>query len=87
MHQMSQTPVLTTSNGNPIDDNQNSLTAGQYGPVLIQDFALIDKLGRRRTRPVVILLSKTKNQLNLIESVSQSVLSTPRALARMGILK
>jgi catalase len=44
---MSSTPnssILTTSNGNPIDDNQNSLTAGEYGPILLQDFALIDKL-------------------------------------------
>ncbi len=36
--------VLTTSNGNPVDDNQNSLTAGEYGPILLQDFHLIDKL-------------------------------------------
>lgn len=36
--------ALTNSNGAPIDDNQNSLTAGQYGPVLLQDFNLIDKL-------------------------------------------
>jgi len=36
--------TLTTSNGNPVDDNQNSLTAGQYGPILLQDFHLIDKL-------------------------------------------
>ncbi|KAG0232411.1 hypothetical protein BGW42_008202 [Actinomortierella wolfii] len=36
--------VLTTSNGNPVDDNQNSLTAGEFGPVLLQDFHLIDKL-------------------------------------------
>lgn len=25
--------VLTTSNGNPVDDNQNSMTAGPYGPM------------------------------------------------------
>ena len=35
---------LTTSTGMPIDDNQNSVTAGEYGPVVISDFALIDKL-------------------------------------------
>jgi catalase len=28
----------------PIDDNQNTVTAGEYGPVLISDFHLIDKL-------------------------------------------
>ena len=36
--------VLTTSSGQPIDDNQNSVTAGEYGPVVISDFHLIDKL-------------------------------------------
>ncbi|KAF8924117.1 hypothetical protein BGZ58_002137, partial [Dissophora ornata] len=25
-----QTKVLTTGNGNPVDDNQNSMTAGQF---------------------------------------------------------
>jgi catalase len=36
--------LLTTSNGNPVDDNQHSLTAGPDGPILLQDFQLIDKL-------------------------------------------
>jgi len=35
---------LTTSTGNPIDNNQNSLTAGPNGPICIMDFTLIDKL-------------------------------------------
>ncbi|OLY84564.1 Catalase [Smittium mucronatum] len=35
---------LTTSNGNPVHNNQTSTTAGPTGPVLIQDFHLIDKL-------------------------------------------
>ena len=26
---------LTTSQGHPVDDNQNSITAGEYGPVAI----------------------------------------------------
>jgi catalase len=38
------TNVFTTSTGMPVDDNQNSVTAGEYGPVLISDFHLIDKL-------------------------------------------
>lgn len=37
---------LTTSSGMPIDDNQNSMTAGPNGPILLQDFHLIDKLAR-----------------------------------------
>lgn len=36
--------ILTTSNGNPVDNDQTSITAGPWGPVLIQDFHLIDKL-------------------------------------------
>ena len=35
---------LTTSSGNPIDDNQHSMTAGPKGPILLQDFTLVDKL-------------------------------------------
>lgn len=36
--------TLTTSNGNPVENDQTSITAGINGPVLIQDFHLIDKL-------------------------------------------
>ena len=36
--------TLTDSFGHPIDDNQNSLTAGVGGPTLLQDNHLIDKL-------------------------------------------
>ncbi len=39
--------VLTTSAGNPVADNQNSLTAGPRGPVLIQDYQLIEKLAHQ----------------------------------------
>lgn len=35
---------MTTSSGNPVDDNRNSLTAGPRGPILLQDFTLLDKL-------------------------------------------
>jgi catalase len=37
-------PQLTTSNGAPVENNQNSLTVGPDGPTLLQDFHLIDKL-------------------------------------------
>lgn len=36
--------TITTSSGSPVDDNQNSLTAGPNGPILAQDFHLLDKL-------------------------------------------
>jgi len=41
---MAGKPVLTTSWGSPVNDNQNSITAGPDGPVLLQDTHLIDKL-------------------------------------------
>ena len=37
-------PRLTTASGIPVDDNQNSLSAGARGPLLLQDFHLIEKL-------------------------------------------
>lgn len=35
---------LTTSHGNPVGDNQNSLTAGERGPLLMQDYQLLEKM-------------------------------------------
>ncbi len=35
---------LTTAAGIPVGDNQNSLTAGPRGPILMQDFHLIEKM-------------------------------------------
>jgi catalase len=37
-------PILTTASGIPVADNQNSLSAGPRGPLLLQDFHLIEKL-------------------------------------------
>ena len=38
---------LTTSAGNPIADNQNSITAGARGPLLMQDYQLLEKLAHQ----------------------------------------
>ena len=40
-------PVLTTSAGAPVADNQNSATAGPRGPVLMQDWQLVEKLAHQ----------------------------------------
>jgi catalase len=37
-------PKLTTNFGAPLADNDNSLVAGARGPVLLQDFQLVEKL-------------------------------------------
>src|SRR5277367_3294602 len=38
---------LTTTGGNPVADNQNSLSAGPRGPLLLQDYQLIEKLAHQ----------------------------------------
>jgi catalase len=43
---MSEKKVLTTEGGAPVDDNQNSQTAGPGGPILLQDAHLVEKLAR-----------------------------------------
>ncbi|CAI9402160.1 Catalase [Pleomorphomonas sp. T1.2MG-36] len=44
---MTDRPIQTTTAGAPISDNQNSLTAGSRGPVLMQDWQLIEKLAHQ----------------------------------------
>ena len=42
---MDDKDVLTTSAGAPIADNQNAMTAGPRGPVLLQDYRLTSDRG------------------------------------------
>ena len=42
--EMKKPDTLTTSVGIPIADDQNSITAGTRGPILMQDVALVEKL-------------------------------------------
>jgi catalase len=46
LHQQADSPavLLTTNQGVPVSDNQNSLKAGARGPVLLQDFILREKI-------------------------------------------
>src|SRR3989337_8069 len=44
---MSKKPNLTTTAGAPVADNQNSITAGARGPVLLQDYQLLEKLAHQ----------------------------------------
>ncbi len=41
---MSQGKTLTTAAGAPVADNQNSRSAGPRGPLLLDDFHLVEKL-------------------------------------------
>jgi len=42
---MTEDKTLTTASGIPVADNQNSLTAGERGPILMQDFYPDGKTG------------------------------------------
>ena len=44
---MSDRPILTTTAGAPVPDNQNSLTAGPRGGVMLQDYQLLEKLAHQ----------------------------------------
>ncbi len=39
--------IMTTTGGNPVADNQNSISAGPRGPLLLQDYQLIEKLAHQ----------------------------------------
>jgi catalase len=39
--------TMTTTAGNPVADNQNSISAGPRGPLLMQDYQLIEKLAHQ----------------------------------------
>lgn len=41
---MNDKKILTTASGAPVADNQNSRTAGPRGPLLLDDFHLVEKL-------------------------------------------
>jgi catalase len=42
-----KTPTMTTAGGAPVGNNQNSLSAGPRGPLLMQDFHLLEKLAHQ----------------------------------------
>jgi len=44
LHQLATETVLTTNQGVPISDDQNSLTIGPRGPTLLEDFHLLEKI-------------------------------------------
>ena len=50
---MSDSKKLTTSAGAPVADNQNSITAGPRGPLLVQDYQLIEKLAHQNRERIL----------------------------------
>ena len=44
---MSDRPTMTTTAGSPVPDNQNSITVGPRGGVMLQDYQLLEKLAHQ----------------------------------------
>jgi catalase len=64
--------TLTTDGGSPVGDNQNSQTVGEHGPVLLQDFHLIEKLARfdRERIPERVVHARGTGAHGIFESYS-----------------
>ena len=67
---------MTTSGGNPIADNQNSLSAGPRGPLLMQDYQLLEKLAHQNReripeRPVHAKGSAAYGTLTITQDISK----------------
>jgi catalase len=68
--------TLTTTAGAPIADNQNALTAGDRGPLLIQDYQLIEKLAHQNRERIPERVVHAKGwgafgQLTITHDISQ----------------
>ena len=61
--------TMTTTGGDPVADNQNSLTAGERGPVLLQDYQLIQKLAHqnRERIPERVVHAKGSGAFGVLE--------------------
>lgn len=58
---MADKPVLTTTSGAAVPDNQNSITAGARGPLLMQDYQLLEKLAHQNRERTTACTMKPAN--------------------------
>ena len=80
-------PQLTSASGAPIGDNQNSQTAGPRGPVLMQDWWLIEKMAHfnRERIPERVVHAKGSaayGTLTITQDISR--FSKARLFSRVG---
>jgi len=73
---MSNKKRLTTSAGAPVADNQNSISAGPRGPLLLQDYHLIEKLAHQNRERIAERVVHAKGwgafgTLTITEDISQ----------------
>ena len=62
--------TLTNNFGAPVPDNEHALTAGERGPVLLQDYLLIEKLAHfdRERIPERVVHAKGAGAFGYFES-------------------
>jgi catalase len=77
---MIQRKTMTTSGGSPVGDNQNSLTVGPRGPVLMQDLLLIEKMAHfnRERIPERVVYAKGSGAHGVFE-VTQDITKWTKA--------
>ncbi|WP_316571628.1 catalase KatA [Neobacillus sp. YIM B06451] len=78
---------LTTSWGAPVGDNQNSITAGQRGPTLIQDVHLLEKLAHfnRERVPERVVHAKGAGAHGFFEVTKDvSIITKAKFLSEVG---
>ena len=63
--------VMTTAAGCPVADNQNSITAGPRGPILMQDVHLFEKLVRNHIGWMLALARRILGDHALAEDAVQ----------------
>lgn len=79
-------PVLTTNGGSPVADNQNSLSAGARGPLLLQDVHLIEKLAafNRERIPERVVHAKGSGAYGTLTVTKDTTKYTKAALFKPG---
>jgi catalase len=77
-------PTLTTNSGSPVADKQNSITAGPRGPVLLQDYWLLEKLAtfNRERIPQRIVHAQGSAAHGTLTSAINQVVSKPMVKMR-----
>jgi catalase len=84
----SMSDILTTTAGAPIPDNQNSVSAGPRGPLLLQDYQLLEKLAHqnRERIPERVVHAKGSGALGTL-TVTQDMSKYTRATLFAGVGK
>jgi catalase len=80
-------PLLTTNQGRPVGDNQNSVTAGRRGPVTLDDFQLFEKMAqfnRERTPERVVHAKGTGAHGNFVVTHDITKYTKAKLFSKIG---